>query len=190
MIGVLDLGWGNLASLGHGLDTLGNPWRPVTDPSGLAGCDRLVLPGVGAFGSAMAALRASGLDGALRAWPGPLLGICLGMQLMLEGSQEAPGVSGLGLLPGRCEAFDAHRLRTLHMGWSALAFQGETRPVYFVHGYRLRTWAGPEADLGVADHGGPFVAAFRCGRLGGFQFHPEKSGAAGLRLLAEALTWS
>lgn len=189
MIGVVDLGWGNLASLGHALDVLGRPWRPVSDPVSLAGCEQLVLPGVGAFGSAMDALRASGLEGALRTWPGPLLGICLGMQLMLEASEEAPGVPGLGLLPGTCRAFPGPR--RLHMGWSEVALPGGRRtPVYFVHGYRLPAWVGPAAELGLAEHGGPFVAAFRAGRLGGFQFHPEKSGPAGLTLLAEGLTWS
>lgn len=190
MIGILEYGCGNLASLENALEVLGFAHQRVGTPKALTACDRLILPGVGHFGHAMSNLRERGLEAALKAWDRPLLGICLGMQLLFEGSEEAPEAAGLGLLPGRFTRFTDPALKVPHMGWSDLVFQAQKGAVYFVHGYRLEGWSGPEAELGTAVHGAPFVAAFRCGRLGGFQFHPEKSGEVGLALLKEALTWS
>ncbi len=190
MIGIVEYGCGNLASLENALDVLGFPHQRVITPQALASSERLILPGVGHFGHAMSNLRSRGLVEALQAWDRPLLGICLGMQLLFEGSAEAPEMPGLGLLPGRFEAFSDPALKVPHMGWSPLDFQGRIAPVYFVHSYRLPAWVGPEARIGTATYGEPFVACFRAGRLGGFQFHPEKSSRDGLALLQEALTWS
>ena len=194
MIGLLEYGCGNLRSLENALEAVDLPSRRVGDPGGLAGVDRLILPGVGHFGHAVGNLRARGLEGAVRAFAargGPLLGICLGMQLLFEGSDEAPGVEGLGLLAGRFRSFEDPALKVPHMGWSAMEWEGSTRPVYFVHSYFLAEWTDPSPSrLGLASYGRPFVAAFRAGCLAGFQFHPEKSGLEGLALLKEALTWS
>lgn len=189
MIGILEYGCGNLASLENALEVLGFAHQRVGTPEALAACDRLILPGVGHFGHAMSNLRERGLEAALKAWDRPLLGICLGMQLLFEGSTEAPDAPGLSLLPGRFEAFTDPALKVPHMGWSPLTFQGRTPPVYFVHSYRLPRWEGPPADLGTATYGDPFIACFRSGRLSGFQFHPEKSSREGLALLGEALRW-
>jgi imidazole glycerol-phosphate synthase len=199
VIGLLDYGCGNLGSLENALAFLGLPCRRVAEPAGLAAVDRLILPGVGHFGHAMARLGTSGLEGPLRAWAGggrPLLGICLGMQLLFEGSEEAPGLAGLGLLPGRFTAFTDPALKVPHMGWSPVAFGGGSPSpldgtAYFVHSYRLPAWVGPPPErLGLARYGGPFVAAFQAGNLAGCQFHPEKSGDWGLACLGEALAWS
>ncbi len=190
LVGIVEYGCGNLASLENALDTLGVRHQRVGTPEALAACDRLILPGVGHYGHAMTQLRARSLEAPLKAWNRPLLGICLGMQLLFEGSTEAPGISGLGLLSGTFLAFTDPDLKVPHMGWSALDFQGRTTPVYFVHSYRLPRWEGHRADLGFGTYGDPFVACFRSGRLCGFQFHPEKSGREGLELLKEALQWS
>jgi imidazole glycerol phosphate synthase glutamine amidotransferase subunit len=142
----------------------------------------------------MREVRVRRLESAVKAFTGqggPLLGICLGMQILFEGSEEAPMVPGLGLLPGHFAAFNGPGLKVPHMGWSSLDFLGTSRSVYFVHSYFLPGWTGPAPDqLGIAFYGRPFVAAFRAGGLAGLQFHPEKSGREGLALLKEALTWS
>lgn len=190
MIGIVEYGCGNLASLENALEVLGFAHQRVGTPRAMATCDRLILPGVGHYGHAMTQLRQRGLEPALQAWDRPLLGICLGMQLLFEGSTEAPSIPGLGLLPGTFLAFTDPTLKVPHMGWSALDFQGRTAPVYFVHSYRLPRWEGPKAEVGYASHGETFVACFRSGRLGGFQFHPEKSSREGLELLKKALAWS
>jgi len=190
----VDYGCGNLRSLENALEALALPSRRVASPGEVLGARRLVLPGVGNFGHAGRELRARGLEAPLveRARRGlPLLGICLGMQLLFEGSDEAPEVPGLGLLEGRCGAFTAPGLKVPHMGWSAVDFGDRQLSAYFVHSYRIHAFpAGrPAQAVGMAAYGAPFLAAFRSGPLAGFQFHPEKSGKAGLALLGEALTW-
>lgn len=193
MIGIVDCGCGNLRSLESALDRLGLAWKRVEAPGDLGSLERVILPGVGHFGAAMAELRGRGLDQALRdraASGAPLLGICLGMQLLFEGSEEAPGIPGLGLLPGRFEAFRDPVLKVPHMGWNSVEWAARPGSAYFVHSFFLREWTGPASpELGWSRHGLPFIAAFRCGALSGFQFHPEKSSDWGLALLKEALTW-
>ena len=195
MIGIVDYGCGNLKSLENALEHLGLRSRRVGTAREILDAERLILPGVGNFGHAAQELARRGLDGPLKARAagnGPILGICLGMQLLFEGSEEAPGSPGLGLLEGRCELFTDPALKVPHMGWSALAFGERSLAVYFVHSYFVPRW--PEGrscqTLGTAQYGRPFLAAFRSGALAGFQFHPEKSGTQGLALLKEALTWS
>jgi imidazole glycerol-phosphate synthase subunit HisH len=196
-VGVLDYGSGNLHSLENALAHLGLPFVRLAGGDSLAGVRRLVLPGVGHFGHAAARLRESGLDRALASYAasgGRLLGICLGMQLMFEGSDEAEGARGLGLLPGRSVAFLEPSLKALHMGWSRIDFEPGPRraDAYFVHQYCIRDWSSPARPdlLGTASYGGEFVAAFRAGNLAGCQFHPEKSGPWGLSFLEELLSWS
>ncbi len=194
MIGILDYGCGNLRSLENALEALGLESRRVASTEAIGAVDRLIQPGVGHFGHAMTQLRQCNLEGAVRdfvASERPILGICLGMQLLFEGSEEAPEVPGLGLLPGRFEAFADPALKVPHMGWSTVDFGDRTGAAYFVHSYFLPAWPEsiPCQDLGFAQYGRPFVAGFRSGNLAGCQFHPEKSGAWGLGLLKEMLTW-
>lgn len=193
MIAVLDYGIGNLRSAEKALQHVGAPARLVDEPDGAAGATGVVLPGVGNFGECMAALRASGLDavaGRAVAEGIPFLGICVGMQMMYEGSDESPGVPGLGILPGCCTLLPAGVKRP-QMQWNRLDLTRPENPVlaglggeawvYFVHSY-----AAPGGDdvIATCDYGGPVVAAVGRERLWATQFHPEKSGASGLALLA------
>jgi len=195
IIGIVDYGCGNLKSLENALEALGLASRRLSAPGDILAVDRLILPGVGHFGHAGNELDGRGLAGPLKARAaqgGPILGICLGMQLLFEGSSEAPGMPGLGLVTGSCERFEDPSLKVPHMGWSAVDFGDRTLAAYFVHSYFVPAW--PEnrhaEALGLSRYGRPFVAAFRSGALAGFQFHPEKSGTQGLALLKEALAWS
>lgn len=187
---VYDYGTGNLHSLRKALELQA---ARVTVGTALDGSDALVLPGVGAFGAAAARL-APHREAIGRAVAGglPVLGICLGMQLLLDASDEGPG-AGLGLVPGRVRRLDARRVP--HMGWNGVVvpagdplFAGvEAERFYFANGF-----VAAPADAGVvvatATHeGDTFPAALRTGRVAGTQFHPEKSGAAGLRLLGNFL---
>jgi glutamine amidotransferase len=191
-IAVLDYGIGNLRSAEKALQKVGADARLVTDPTEASAADALVLPGVGAFGRCMDSLRASGLatvasDG-IRAGL-PFLGICIGMQMLYEGSEEDPEVAGLGVLPGAVRALP-EGVKRPQMQWNVLqpladspllAGLGEPAWAYFVHSY------APDASdevVATCDYGGSVVAAVEKGRLWATQFHPEKSGATGLRLLA------
>ncbi len=192
MIAVLDYGIGNLRSAEKALQHLGADARLVSEPDAAAGAAGVVLPGVGNFGRCMSALRESGLDGvALDAIScgRPFLGICVGMQMLYEGSEESPGVAGLGVLPGIVQRLP-DGVKRPQMQWNQLsvlrhsplvAGLGEDPWVYFVHSY-----APPTGDLVVAtcDYGGPVVAAVGWEGVWATQFHPEKSGSAGLAILA------
>lgn len=196
MIAIVDYGVGNLFSLTASLQKLGLPSVVTDDPETLAAADRIILPGVGAFGDAMKKLRQTGLDETLRALADtgkPLLGICLGMQLLFEVGTENGREPGLGLLPG-----EIRPLRELlppgykipHMGWNALTKHGESRllqnvrqgaHVYFVHSYYA---AAKERDVtATAEYGAPVTATVERGCVFGCQFHPEKSGPVGLAIL-------
>lgn len=195
MIAIVDYGAGNLRSVELALARLGVHTRVTADPDMLALADGLILPGVGAFSDAMAALGRSGTIPAVLEAVGagrPLLGICLGMQLLLDGSEEGPGVPGLGLIPGEVRRLPGCGLKIPHMGWNSLTpakpsplFKGlpEEIYVYFVHSYACKA-ADPADVLAVTDYGVPFHAAVQRGRILGFQFHPEKSGDVGQKLLA------
>ena len=192
LVAVLDYGIGNLASAQKALVHVGADARLTADAGVVADAAGVVLPGVGSFGPCMAALRATGLDQvALAALDSgvPFLGICVGMQLLYQGSDESPGVAGLGALAGTVRRLPGDVKRP-QMQWNVLDVVGEpamtvglARPtwVYFVHSY-----APEQADHVVAtcDYGGPVVAAVERGSLWATQFHPEKSGANGLGLLA------
>lgn len=196
MMGIVDYDCGNLRSLENALDALDLAWRRCRRPAELAGADRLILPGVGHFGHAMQHLAGSGMAAALADQVDRgvrLLGICLGMQLLADGSAEAPGTSGLGLIPGRYQRFTGPNLKIPHMGWNQVDFNGTmvAGAAYFVHSYYLPALApGAAGDWqGTCVYGGTrFVAAFRRGPLAACQFHPEKSGRWGLDFLREVLT--
>lgn len=194
-VAVIDAGGANLGSVRHALERLGAAPRIVRDADGLAGVERIVLPGVGAAGPAMAALRERGLDAALHASTVPLLGICLGMQLLYESSEEG-GMDCLGLIPGRVRRLQpAAGARIPHMGWNTLRRVTESillegvrdgDSVYFVHGFA----APPGEDtLMSVRHGAEFPAIVRHGRHVGMQFHPERSSTVGARLLRNFLRW-
>ena len=192
---VADLGSGNLRSVEKALDAVGARAQVSADPDVVARADKLVVPGQGAFGACAAALDAGG--GALRQAIGafiaggrPFFGICIGMQLLFERSEENPEARGLGLLPGRVRRFvDRPGLKIPHMGWNQTQRGPAAGPhvadgafFYFVHSY----YPDPERPEDIAltsQHGAPFCAAVGRGNVFGTQFHPEKSQGAGLALL-------
>lgn len=190
-IAIVDYGAGNIRSVERGLAHVGAPGQITSDPGEIEAADAIVLPGVGAFEACMR--RVAPLQNVLveRIAAGvPFLGICLGMQMLYEASEEGGLVPGLGLVPGRVTRFDGD-LKVPHMGWNSLSVRRE-HPllegipdgsyVYFVHSYR----AGVNANtVASADYGGAFaaIAANDAGNAVGTQFHPEKSAAVGLRML-------
>jgi imidazole glycerol phosphate synthase glutamine amidotransferase subunit len=194
-IAVIDYGAGNIVSIEQALTTVGAKVALAQDAEALRDADALVVPGVGATGPAMDRLTARGLTEPIRAWLAadrPFLGICLGLQLLFDGSDE-DGTATLGVLGGRTvQIRDAPTLP--HIGWNQVErtrphalFDGITdgADFYFVHSFvGLPDGAAREAVLATTDHGGPFVSAVGRGWLLGVQFHPERSGADGLRLLA------
>jgi imidazole glycerol-phosphate synthase subunit HisH len=194
-IGVVDYGMGNRRSVEKALEHVGASVVMSSDPAVLEGADGLVVPGVGAFPRGMEHLRALGLDGFLRdsfAAGRPILGICLGMQLAFDSSEELGGAVGLGLVPGEVRSLaPTAGLKLPHIGWSEVSFDRpsslteelpERCAFYHVHSFAPRP-ADPRDILGTADYGGPFVSVVSRGSFRGVQFHPEKSSAAGLRLL-------
>ena len=193
MIAVLDYGIGNLRSAQKALERVGADARLVTRPDEAAEAAAVVLPGVGAFGRCAEALRASSLDkAACRALEDgrPFLGICVGFQLLHEGSDEAPGVPGLGVLAGRVRALPAG-VKHPQMQWNVLQRRGapsamlagqvEEPWVYFVHSFAPEV---TDDTVAVCHYGGPVAAAAERGPVWGTQFHPEKSGRTGLAVLA------
>ena len=205
MIAVVDYGASNLRSVTRALRAAGAEVEPTTDPEVVRRAERVVLPGVGHFAPARRRLEETGLDEALRdaARAGtPALGICLGMQLFLEASEEAPGLPGLGLLPGSSARFRTD-LPVPHVGWArvratacgrahpliAAALGGGEAFFYHVHSYRPEG-VPPTAALAEAEYGGAFPTVVGRDNVLGVQFHPEKSQAAGLALLRAFAAWS
>ena len=185
---VVDLGYGNIGSIRIAFERLGAAPVLSADPAKITAAGRLVLPGVGAAGQAMAAIDRLAIADTLRAFPRPLLGICLGMQLLFEGSEE-DDVACLGILPGRVRRLDpAPGLPVPHMGWSRLGVTAdgsgagltEGDYVYFAHSFACDD--GP-ATIARAEHSRPVPAAVRTGNVTGAQFHPERSGDVGARFL-------
>lgn len=183
MIGLIDYGAGNLHSLGASLDRLGRPHCTVCNPRDMEGVEALILPGVGHFGSLMASLDDASLHEPIAAWlrdGRPFLGICLGMQALFAGSEEAVGVAGLQVFDGVVTRLrDAPKLP--HMGWNHVA--GDVNGyAYFAHSFAAPVIPHTTA---TAEYGAPFSAIVRRGMVIGCQFHPEKSGAFGQAVLAE-----
>jgi glutamine amidotransferase len=197
-VAVLDYGMGNRRSVEKALEHVGARARITSDPADLRAADGLVVPGVGAFPKAMEAVRELGFERLIaeRLEQGtPVLGICLGMQLLFESSSELGGGSGLGLLPGTVERLDAPGQKIPEIGWNPVAWRRGSEltdglpnpcPMYHVHSYSPRP-ARQDDVLGTATYGTEFVSAVERGgaRAGiyGTQFHPEKSSEHGLRLL-------
>jgi glutamine amidotransferase len=198
-VAVIDYGMGNLRSVEKALERVGARAEVTNDHARVREADGVVLPGVGAFPRAMERIRelrldellAERLDGGV-----PVLGICLGMQLLFDSSSELGGAAGLGLLPGRVEELEAGELKVPQIGWNAVAWRGPSPltdglpdpcAFYHVHSFAPRP-AEPGHVLGTAAYGGEFVSAIEREPLYGVQFHPEKSGEAGLRLLRNFAT--
>lgn len=191
---VLAYGAGNTASVRFALERLGATVRLTDDPLAVAEAERLILPGVGAAAYAMARLSTLSLAEPIRAFPRPLLGVCLGQQLLFETSEEGDPVPLLGLIPGAVRRLEpGPGLTVPHMGWSRLIVD-RADPLlegvaggawaYFVHGFVCPD--GP-ATLARADHGGPVPAVVRSANRWGCQFHPERSAETGARILRNFL---
>ncbi|CAD0352349.1 imidazole glycerol phosphate synthase subunit HisH [Xanthomonas sp. WHRI 8391] len=195
-LALIDAGGANLGSVRYALERLGVEARVVRDAEGLQGAQRVILPGVGAAPEAMSRLRAQGLIEPLRQLQVPLIGICLGMQLLFEHSEEGD-VDCLGLLPGIVRHMTpALGIRVPHMGWNQLvpmresallAGLPERASAYFVHGYAAPVTADTVA---ACDHGGLFTAVVQQGLRCGAQFHPERSAETGARILRNFLEMS
>ncbi len=195
-IAVVDYGMGNRRSVEKALLHVGARADISSDHERLRVASGLVVPGVGAFPRGMEKLRELGLDELLRerlAAQTPVLGICLGMELMFEHSSEQGGAEGLGIVAGEVRELEAGSLKLPHIGWNEVRFTKPDSPLvqelagecafYHVHSY-APVPASEDAVLGRAEYGAPFVSAVQSGSFYGVQFHPEKSSAAGLRLLA------
>ncbi len=194
-IAILDYGMGNLRSVEKALEHVGAVAEITADAERVRAADGVILPGVGAFPKAMGEIRERGLDrlvGERQEAGTPILGICLGLQLLFDSTSELGGASGLGLLSGGVDGLDAAGLKVPHIGWSPVRWEHESRlvdgiesetPFYFVHSFAPAP-SSPEDLLGSASYGSRFACAVERGNVFGVQFHPEKSSAAGLRLLA------
>lgn len=194
MLALIDYGIGNLRSVQKALEHVGAAVALTEDPAVIASADKVVLPGVGAFGDGMKGLHARGLVGVVRevaARGTPLLGICVGMQVLFEVGEELGEHAGLGILPGRVRPFPVSpTLKVPHTGWNQIEPCG-VHPLftglppgayaYFNHGYYCA--AAPEHTLAQTDYGGPYPSIVGRDRIYGIQFHPEKSQHIGLRLL-------
>ncbi len=188
MIAIVNSGGANLASVIFAIERLGKPYVFTADPAVISAASHVILPGVGAAGMAMKILKESGLVECLRGLTQPVMGICLGMQLLFEHSAEGD-VNLLGLLPARVSKFESTSLPVPHMGWNKLEIKQKNpllegldkNPyVYFVHSYYA-----PLGDYTIAstDYGMPFSSVINRGNIFGCQFHPERSGKTGAQIL-------
>ncbi|PWM43846.1 MAG: imidazole glycerol phosphate synthase subunit HisH [Clostridiales bacterium] len=194
MTGIIDYGAGNLHSVKNALDKLGESAVITRDEKTLIECDRIILPGVGAFGDAMSSIKERGLLPVIKylASKKPFLGICLGMQLLFEKSYEFGEHEGLCLIPGTVKKMEFSGLKVPHMGWNSLKFENscpllnsitENTYVYFVHSYKAV--CDKQYINAYAEYGGVVPALVSYNNIFGAQFHPEKSGTAGLSILNE-----
>ena len=197
MIAIIDYGVGNLFSVEKALAALGADAKITSDARTIAAADKIVLPGVGAFGDCMENLTATGLIPTIKDFVKtgkPMLGICVGLQILFEGSEESIGVAGLGLLNGKVRRIQAPGLKVPHMGWNSLTIKSPRQPldlfqglsekpyVYFVHSYH----AVPQDSsivTATTEYGSELTAAVAKGNIQATQFHPEKSGDVGLAIL-------
>jgi len=197
LIGIVDYNMGNLASVINAFEIVGAEIAVESDPKKLKNYDKLILPGVGAFGDAMEHLKENGMDKAVKEYAKsgkPLLGICLGMQLLFESSEEFGESKGLGLIEGKVVAFDEskfdHKLKVPHMGWNELFVQNNTKLfdgldkefyLYFVHSFHAV--CDDKYAIGKTYYGYEFVSAVKKDNIYGIQPHPEKSHENGLKII-------
>lgn len=194
-IAIIDYGMGNLHSAAKALEKVGAQVAVTRDPERVRQADKVVLPGVGAFGDCMKNLNERGLAPVIHeviAAGKPFLGICVGLQMLFEGSEEDPGVAGLGIFKGLVRKIVAPGLKVPHMGWNSLALQAASplfqglppaAYVYFVHSFHAVP-TDESCITAVTDYGGQVTAAVGRGLVQAVQFHPEKSSAVGLKILA------
>lgn len=201
MIGIIDYGMGNLGSVSNACRFLGMDAGILSKPDEVSSCGALILPGVGAFGDCMEHLEGHGFVPVIRDWlraDKPFLGICLGLQLLYEGSEESPGVKGLGVLPGTIRRFALPKeWKVPQIGWNEVRQAKKDCPLfkdipdgtyfYFVHSYYAEN--GPVA-AGVTPYGLDYASAIWRGNMMAVQFHPEKSQKLGLRMLANFGEWA
>ena len=199
-VAVVDYDAGNTLSVTRALEKVGARVELTPDPDRVLAADAVVLPGVGAFGDCVRKLRERGMDEAcMEVYRSgkPFLGVCVALQVFFEGSEESPGVEGLGILPGKVVRFEGNGLKVPHMGWNEMSVMRE-HPVlsgldgedfYFVHSYYPEP-TEPSDLLGESDYGVRFCAAAGRENLVAVQFHPEKSSRAGLALYANFLAWA
>jgi len=195
MIAIIDYGMGNLFSVEKAFVKLGTEVVVTSDPKVILSADKVVLPGVGAFGDCMNNLVEYGLVDVIHEVTKkgtPFLGICLGLQLLFDGSEEDPGVKGLGIFPGMVRKIISPELKIPHMGWNSLEITSQNQLfadlpeeayVYFVHSYHAMP-EDKELITAVVDYGSAVTAAIGRGNIQAVQFHPEKSGSIGLAMLA------
>ena len=200
MIAIIDYDAGNMNSVEKAIRYLGAEAVLTRDRETILGADAVILPGVGAFGDAMKNLRNLGLDETIRQAVSsgkPFLGICLGLQLLFESSEESPGVEGLGICRGKILRIpDGEGLKIPHMGWNSLSFPNrgrlfrdipENSYVYFVHSYYLRA-EDPDIVSATTEYGVKIDASVEQGNVFACQFHPEKSGSLGLSILSNYIS--
>jgi glutamine amidotransferase len=199
-VGIIDYGAGNLRSVHKAVESVGVSAHLVTDPGQMEGIDALVLPGQGSFGDCVRHLVEQGLREPVRDWilaDRPYFGICLGYQVLFSGSEESPGVAGLGVFPGDVVRFPVSDLKVPHMGWNQIDPVDDEDPlwealgadphVYFVHSYYPRPALASDVACRTR-YGGEFASGIRRGKVVATQFHPEKSQEVGLRLLRNFFT--
>ena len=202
MIGIIDYGMGNLGSVSNAFDFLEIESRIITRSDELGDCRAVILPGVGAFGDCMEHLSKHGFVESVKAWIAggrPFLGICLGLQVLYEGSDESPGTKGLGLFKGWARRFPEGGLKVPQIGWNCVEQVNKDCPLfgglddqtyfYFVHSYYVDP-EGDAADSGRTEYGISYTSAIWSGNVMAVQFHPEKSQARGLSMLRNFVEWS
>jgi len=194
VIAIIDYGRGNLYSVQKAFAKLGAQSVITSDAGQIAAADKVVLPGVGAFGDCMNNLRSYGLEAVIHQVVDrgtPFLGICLGLQLLFDGSEEDLGVAGLGIIPGMVRKIETNGLKIPHMGWNSLAYKAASplfadlpgNPyVYFVHSFHAVP-ANEQVITAVTAYGQEVTAAVGCANVQAVQFHPEKSSAVGMQML-------
>ena len=187
-VAVIDYGAGNLGNARRAIEELGFPQRVVQRPADLPPAGPILLPGVGNYGAAMETINASGVADAIRhatVAGRRVVGICLGLQMMFAESEEAPGVAGIGILAGRVRRLQVANRPLPHLGWAPVG--GTRTPLYFAHSYVVEP-EEPSCVTATAEWGETFPAIVERGSVTGFQFHPERSGLAGLDLLSRSLS--
>ncbi len=197
MIAVIDYGVGNLFSVEKAVAALGADVKVTSDKETIEAAEKIILPGVGAFGDCMKNLEATGLIPTIKSLVAdgrPMLGICVGLQILFDGSEESPGAKGLGLIHGMVKKINAPGLKIPHMGWNSLTIRESREPrdlfhglqehpyVYFVHSYHAVP-DDPAVITATTEYGEQLTASVAVGNLQATQFHPEKSGDVGLKIL-------
>lgn len=197
MIAVIDYGVGNIFSVEKAVAALGADVKVTSDKETIEAAEKIILPGVGAFGDCMKNLEATGLIPTIKSLVAdgrPMLGICVGLQILFDGSEESPGAKGLGLIHGMVKKINAPGLKIPHMGWNSLTIRESREPrdlfhglqehpyVYFVHSYHAVP-DDPAVITATTEYGEQLTASVAVGNLQATQFHPEKSGDVGLSIL-------